>query len=248
MKQDPNAPESLQAFQIAYGRYLRNPQSQTRPRGIPARRSEIYEELFFNNVCGFVNACFPVAAQCLGEALWAQLSREFFTRWRCDTPIFSQIPYEFVRFCSDTFLDVNTPKWLPELLHYEWVELDVDLDESHLDLPEQPGVMRLNPSARLLAYEWPVHTITATHLPSEGQPTFLVVYRGADFSVRFSELNSTTYLLLEQLVAQEVDAAELVHQFLEKHPQLDADAVKRFAPALLQQFVESGVILRGGEA
>ena len=35
-----------------------------RPAGVPARRMEVYNELLFNNICGFLDACFPLCRRC----------------------------------------------------------------------------------------------------------------------------------------------------------------------------------------
>ena len=68
-------PAAFQAFQREFGRYLRDPHHVARPPGLPARRAGIYRDLVFNNLCGFVDTCFPVCRSLLGEPRWRRLCR-----------------------------------------------------------------------------------------------------------------------------------------------------------------------------
>jgi len=51
---------AFQQFQHDFGRHLRDPRKAARPAGVPARRAAIYGELLFNNLTGFLDACYPV--------------------------------------------------------------------------------------------------------------------------------------------------------------------------------------------
>lgn len=197
---DADAPKSLQDFQLSYGHYLRDPSACSRPDGVPVRRSEIYENLLISNISGFINTCFPVAKSLHTQEQWQALCRAFFSEWRCTTPIFGRIPEEFVCFLNEYAQHSEVAPWLPELIHYEWVELDVDLDEA--ELPSQKDIdihssLFLNPTARLLAYQWPVHSVSKDALPTTEQQTCLVVYRDEEENVRFNEVNPTTFMLLQ---------------------------------------------------
>jgi hypothetical protein len=66
---------AFQAFQRAFARHLRDPHHTPRPAGVPARRMAVYSELLFNNVCGFLDRCFPVLRSVVGEARWRRLNR-----------------------------------------------------------------------------------------------------------------------------------------------------------------------------
>ena len=58
---------SFQLFQHDFGLHLRDPRVAARPNGVPPRRARAYRELLFNNVCGVIDACFPVCRELLGE-------------------------------------------------------------------------------------------------------------------------------------------------------------------------------------
>jgi len=239
--QDPNAPESLRNFQIPYGRYLRSPSDYSLPEGVPERRSEIYEGLLFNNLCSFLDRCFPVTQSIFGAEQWRLWCRQFFKEWRSETPLFSQVPYEFVRYMSEMLITDSLPQWLPELLHYEWIELEVDVDDAQIEASDQAYV--INPNSRLLSYNWPVHKIKKDSQPDEPEATFLVVYRNAEFSVMFSEINATTYTLLA-LIEQGYESLESLFAQLASligHP--DAGALMTFGQTLLDDLTQQEILL-----
>jgi hypothetical protein len=169
----------------------------------------IYNELLFNNIEGFLLSCFPVARRVLGKRAWTRLARAFFAQHRCHSPYFRQIPEEFLAWlqAADDML-AATPDWLIELLHYEWIELALSV--SNLD----EGVDRgdplgdpidgrpvVNPVSATLAYRYPVHRIGARFKPTPEQasPTCFLVFRDAEFQVRFTLTNATTARLVELL-------------------------------------------------
>ena len=47
--------QDFQDFQRAFGRHVRDPRLFPRPAGVPARRMAVYNELLFNNICGFLD-------------------------------------------------------------------------------------------------------------------------------------------------------------------------------------------------
>ena len=105
----------LQTFQREFGRHLRDPHHAPRPAGAPARRMAVYNELVFNNICGFLDACFPVSRALLGDARWRRLNRTFQRDWPSLTPWFREIPREFVRYLNECRISQSLPAWFAEL-------------------------------------------------------------------------------------------------------------------------------------
>lgn len=203
-----DAPD-LHAFQRAFGRHVRDPRHAPRPSGVPARRMVVYNELLFNNLCGFIDNCFPVCRATLGEQRWRRLKRAFFRDWPSHTPWFREIPREFVRYLGTAAIRQPLPGWLEELAHYEWVELAVDVADPPVAVHRADGCLAsgrplLNPTLMNLAYQWPVHRIGPDYRPRKKQPTWLLVYRAADDTVRFVAANPVTARLLT-LLDGEVD-------------------------------------------
>ncbi len=210
---------------------------------------KIYNELLYNNVEGFLLACFPVLRKMLGQRRWKRLVRAFFATHRSHTPYFRQIPDEFVQFLQDEWPRPDDyPAWVYALAHYEWIELVLSVSnrtpegavEVSGDLLEDAPV--LNPVLANLRYDWPVHRI-APRRRIEPAETFLLVYRDAGDEVRFSEINAFTARLLRLLdtgrlggrVALEMIAAE------SRHP--DPARVIQVGATLLDDLRARGVIL-----
>ena len=194
----------LSTAQFSMANFLRDPQSKPAPEGIEPRRLKIYQDLVYNNIEGFISNGFPVLRSLYEDTQWHALVQRFIKGHRCHTPYFLEISQEFLRFLTEGYqLLESDPIFIAELAHYEWVELALDVSQEDLaDTTELYDpvleVPVLSPLAWLLSYQYPVHKIGKCFQPSEAvEPTFLVVYRNAEDSVCFMELNSATARLLE---------------------------------------------------
>lgn len=244
-------PLPFQTFQYAFAQHIRDPEHAPRPNGVSPRRSQVYTELLFGNVCGFLDRCFPVCQRVLSASSWTTLCRGFFRDWPSHTPWFRDIPREFVRYLS-SINDAKLPfAWLPELAHYEWVELALDVMDVSMDSDiRQPThteelmthTIIVNPALMLLQYQWPVHQIGASFLPEQPKPTSLIVYRNQADGIEFMISNPMTLALLETLKASPntgLEACGIVAQATQ-HP--DPDALAQFAAPLLMQLFNKEVL------
>lgn len=201
--------DRLRRTQLEFAAHIRDPQHAPAPHGIEDRRMAIYRELFFNNVRDLLGRSFPVLRTLLGPAGWEALVRDWLVRHRAQTPLFLELPREFLAYLQEEREPrVDDPPFMTELAHYEWVELALSIDERE---PELPGVDEagdllagrpvLSPLAWSLAYAWPVHRISPEFRPTEppAEPTRLVVYRDRRDRVGFLEINLVTARLLELL-------------------------------------------------
>ena len=168
-----------------------------------ARRLQIYQDLVYNNIEGFLTSGFPVVHSLYNEADWRALVRSFMQDQRCHSPYFLEISQEFLQFLmQDHTLRPCDPPFLAELAHYEWVELALDVSEEELVPSAAPtnlldGIPHLSPLAWSLGYHYPVHHIGASSEWPEAAPTYLVVYRDGSDSVRFMEVSAGSARLLE---------------------------------------------------
>lgn len=225
----PDAPD-FQRFQYEFTRHIRDPKAYDRPAGVPARRMRVYNELLYNNLEGFLLACFPVLRRILGKRKWGKLVREFFAEHRCHTPFFRQIPDEFVHYLQHARgLREGDPPFLLELAHYEWIELvlsvsNQSVDASGIDTQGDlfSGQPVFNPVLALLAYRFPVHRVGPRFKPLEPAttPTYLLVYRDTDFEVRFIELNPVAARLVELLHPGKLTVKQALGKIVRelKHP------------------------------
>ena len=84
--------------QYAFAANIRDPENNPAPDDIEDRRMQIYRELFYNNVESFISGTFPVLRRIYSDADWHALVREYFSRHRSRTPLFHEIPREFLNW------------------------------------------------------------------------------------------------------------------------------------------------------
>ena len=206
-----NPPESLQRLQKAFAAHIRNPFDEPAPAGIEDRRMAIYRELFYNNIRGFLTTNFPVLAKIYQDRDWRRMVRDFYKNHRAQTPLFPELPREFLRYLQEVREPhPEDPPFLLELAHYEWVELAVSIDDRDIDADDidpggdlLTGIPVLSPVAWPLSYSFPVHRIRPDFQPDEPpeQPTHLLVYRNRSDKVQFMELNPVSAHLVQVLKA-----------------------------------------------
>src|SRR5690606_5731462 len=116
-------PVVLREQQFALSRHLRDPQTAPAPAGIEERRLAVYRDLLYNNLQSLLAGNFPVIRATLPDPDWHALVRAFYAGHRCQTPLFTEIGREFVRWLVARESDTPAlPPWLAELAHYERVE------------------------------------------------------------------------------------------------------------------------------
>jgi uncharacterized protein len=199
----------LRRLQLTFAAHIRDPDRVPAPDDIEDRRMAIYRELFFNNVRDLLGRSFPVLRKLLGEDRWQALVRDWLIEHRAQTPLFLEVPREFLQYLSEQRAAVaGDPPFLAELAHYEWVELALAIDEREAELPGVDsdgdllsGRPALSPLAWSLAYAWPVHRLSPACQPAEppAELTRLLVYRDRQDRVGFLEINIVTARLLELL-------------------------------------------------
>lgn len=206
-----NPPEELERLQKEFAAHIRNPFAEPAPEGIEDRRMEIYRELFYNNIRGFLSKNFPVLAKIYGDHKWRIVVRDFFINHRAQTPLFPELPREFLRYLQEVREpNPQDPPYLLELAHYEWVELAVSIEDKNIDGPGidregdlLTGIPVFSPVAWPVSYQFPVHRIRPDFQPTEAppEPTHLLVYRNRANKVQFMELNPVTAHLVQVLKA-----------------------------------------------
>lgn len=239
----------FQRFQHAFTAHIRDPKAHPRPPGVDARRMKIYNELLYNNLEGFLLACFPVLRQVLGARKWARLVRAFFSTHRSHTPYFRQIPDEFIHYLQNEWVvDADYPLYTLALAHYEWIELVLSVSNRSADAVVDAagdlldGVPVLNPVLANLRYDWPVHRI-APRRKVPPQETFLLVFRGADDQVRFSEINAFTSRLLALLEPGTLSGRAALETIAGESRHPDPALLIEAGGALLQDLHTRGAIL-----
>ena len=236
--------------QYEFAAHIRDPEHKRAPDNIEDRRMGIYRELFYNNEEGFLSSSFPVLRTLMDDHSWHAMARDFYARHQCHSPLFLEIPREFLNYLQQERSDrADDLPFLRELAHYEWVELalsvaEADFTASGGDLLDViPVVSTL---AWPLSYRYPVHQISPDFIPAAPgeQTTYLLVYRNNSDEVGFIELNQVSArlfaLLQEDPIRSGRKALVMIADELQ-HP--DADAVISGGKQILQSWRQRGIIL-----
>ncbi len=254
----PMSPEIEQAEfqrqQTAFIAHIRDPEHQPVPDGIPARRMDIYTELFFNNIDDQLAGNFPILRQITRDEHWNAMVRDFMIRHRCTTPLFTEVGQEFIAYLQNE-RETHADDWpfMLELAHYEYVELAVhisDANDEAVDVDPNGDLLDGRPAiaatAWNLSYRWPVHRIGPDFLPHEPppEPSHLVVYRDRLDAVHFLEINAVTQRLLQLLkenpTLRGLDVLMTIAEEL-AHP--DTDALLQAGRDILDDLRQRNVIL-----
>jgi hypothetical protein len=239
----PPEPMTFTDYQAAFGARIRDPKLAARPPGAPAKRMRVYEELLFNNLEGFLLSCYPITRKLLGKRLWRQTVRRFFAKHHSHSPLFRDIPKAFLDWMQASGASqFPALPFLPEFMHYEWLELSVSITPEEGDpaaIDAQGDLLRgrpaLHPTARLACYAYPVHQIGPRFKPAaaDGQTWCYLLFREEDAAgqdeVRFILLNPLSAQLLRLLRDQQPSGNEAL-----------AHLAGQFAPAQHPAFIQYG--------
>lgn len=250
---DSNSPpERLLELQRQFAGHIRDPEGVEAPAGPEDRRLAIYRRLFFGNLSNLFAKNFPVLRKIIDDTRWKALIREFLTRHRSTTPMFTEIGREFVRFIEE-----EQPEGLPpfalELAHWEFLETCVRLaeaDPNDVDCETDGDLLAtalaLNPTLRLAQYRWPVHEIGPKNQPESplDQPLILAAWRKCNDRTGFMKLNTVTARLLE-LIDREPDLTGrgVLERIAEEMQAPDPQAIVQSGLSMLEQLREREVIL-----
>lgn len=236
----PERRADFQRVQYGFAAYIRDPSRNPPPDDVAPVRMRMYRELFFNNIESFIGAGFPVLKSILDGERWLELVGDFFRRHRCRTPFFVEIAEEFLDYLQNERGErPDDPPFLLELAHYEWVELALAVADGSVpkyadELGADPliRVVALSALAWPLAYRFPVHRLCPEFQPAEpeAEPACLVVYRDRTDAVKFLEVNTVTFRLLETL--------------RETGPRRGADLLRHLADRL--QYPDPAILLAHG--
>jgi hypothetical protein len=245
---------AFQQYQMQFAANIRNPKGSSRPERVASRRMRVYQQIVFANIESALSNCFPVAKRMIGKRHWTKLVRGFFVHHQSHSPLFRQIPEEFLSYLQQVhqWTDIpSLPAYFVSLAHYEWVELEVASSEAMVDRASidpqgdlLSGVIVMTPNLKLLTYNYPVHQISPRHRPETAlsSPVYLAVYRNTNDEVRFIEINQITYALLSALASQSLSGSEVLTQ-MANEMQYPLEQLTVFGLPILQDLLHQDLIL-----
>jgi hypothetical protein len=235
----------FQRYQQAFTAHIRNPNVHKKPVGVVPARMAVYRKAVLNNIFESVSVCFPVCQAAIGKRAWRALLKDFVKNYPAQSPIFREIPQQFLAFLNTR---TSQPAFFPALAHYEWVELvvsaqptePVKLSKKMNLLTEKPV---LAPAHRLLEYDFAVQKIAKGKLPKTNEKTYLLVFRNAKFEVKFIEINPTTFQLLQLLEKNEMTGEQALISLAASIQHPNVDAVIAFGAEILNDLANQQAII-----
>jgi len=245
---------SFQDVQYRFTAHLRDPDKHPAPSDVDGSPGlALYRELVMANMRMFIGDNFPVIRTVMAEAAWEAMVRDYFARHINRTPIFSQLPTEFLDYLEKERNAPADPPFLWELAHYEWMEsaLRIDANEIRYEGVDRAGNLldgrpALSPLAWPLAYRFPVHRLSRDFQPSAPppQPTYLVIYRDGADKVGFLELNPVSARLLELIAGTPAATGrELLQRIAAELQHPDPDVVVKGGLDIMEQWRDRQVLL-----
>jgi len=238
--------------QFEFAAHIRNPENPA-PADVDERRMAVYRELFYNNIDDQLANAFPVIRSIMNDDEWHAMVRDFYHRHDCHTPLFMEIPQEFISYIELERDNANDYPFLLELAHYEWVELalavsDEKPDMNTIDLNGDPftGIPAISPVAWTLGYHYPVHKISKDLLPEnpDDQMTHLIVYRDHKDDIHFMDINPVTARLMALIAEDQRKTGEQLLQAIATEMQFpNPPALIEGGKTILQDMKNRGIII-----
>ena len=193
-------------YQQQFSDYLRNPQIDESLPALLRVRISVYANLLHNKIDSSLCACFPIARELLEDTIWHSLVNDFIQRHHCQSPLYREIPDEFIAYLMHEKPLIELPDFIVDLAHYEWMELILETERPSSN-PEYPSgddllstAPMLNPVLHLLHYRYPVHLISPDDdywknwqqrsTPYAQAAVILAGIRDTDYNIHFIELNT----------------------------------------------------------
>jgi len=250
----------FQKYQHQFVDYLRNPlKNEVLPESLP-QRSSVYAKLLYSKIEGSLDSCFPICCQLLGATRWKQLIQAFIKDHRCKSPLYREIPDEFMDYLMVEKPLVALPKFIIELAHYEWIELVLETEKSLISrqfFPDKSDLLNvipiINPVFYLLYYHYPVQNITAadpywknwdTRIePYPQENIVLAGLRDNNDKVHFIELNTVTARLIELLQEGFSTGEQALLELAAEMHYGDHETILPFGAEILQQLEDQQIII-----
>jgi len=217
------------------------------PQGVREDRAPTYQRLVKNIVFGNLEKAYPITRKRLSGEEWKTLTEQFFSTWNSPSPELWRMPYALVEFVENTEIadDLNLP-WLPDLLRFEWAEIEAFMmpDHQYQGAPEPVedlwnDKLFLNQEYLLLQLSYPVHRqVSRKELCVEGE-YFVICYRHPKtLGAMYMEVSLLFFHIFQELVAREGRVKESFNLILEKASVVD-DEVRRSLRDQMQIFLET---------
>ena len=208
-------------YQSNFASYCRDGKPIKIP-GTKESRLPQYRRLVFNVVKDSLESAYPIAHSFIEPEVWEEMASRFFSEHDSQTPQIWKLPFEFYQFAVEKdFATQYRIPFLHELLHFEWLEIEVFMMED-IPLPDYQengnwltDSICFNPEYRLVKLEYPVHLKNPAQIKNEKGDYFLLIFREQESGhVEFVNLSVLFTYLLEHLLNGEKQFQEILSDII----------------------------------
>jgi hypothetical protein len=209
--------QSTHQHQTSLAEFCRTGNYQNIP-GVNETHVKQYRRLVFNVIDDTLITAYPLTRKLLSHKEWDDLVQEFFSTRNCSNPQIWKMPKELFEFLeSKEHVLVEKYPFLLDLLHFEWLEIELYMmeDEPLLAYSTEGDVQEdafyLNPELQILALQYPVHIKIAKEIITEDEGQYFVaIHRHpSNGKVIFTEINYAHLLLIDLLMQKPSTLSEL---------------------------------------
>lgn len=237
-------------LQKQFSAYLRDPDNNPCPAHISPEKINVYRDLIYNTTEELISNAFPVIHSILKETLWHETIRKFLSEHEAKTPLFVEVPLEFIQFVSNHKEFFTDYPFIEELAHYEWIELELYLAEDEFSSPKKTtdlltATLQVSPLARSCQYQYPVHKIGKDYIPqtTPNSPVFLLIHRNQLDKVKFSEINAVSARLIEIIqINEDITIEKVLKQVADELQHPEPQAVITHGLKTVEDLIELGVL------
>ncbi len=176
----------------------------------------VYRDLVVNNIKNVLIQAYPITYATLKDGYFDKIVNEFISLHFFETPFLWKMPEEFIDFVAQSKYGekYNIP-FLDDLLLFEWTEIEIHtLKTTDCDNSQSKHGLYINRAAKLLRLNYPVHLFAPFATVNKYGHYFLLVYRTADFDVKFADLQILHAYVFEKL-KDNFSVGEILKEFSE---------------------------------
>lgn len=239
-------------LQSQFAEYCRTGNPVNLP-GTSSQRMKHYRRLSFNVVSNALEQAYPITQQVLTDDEWLDLVDSFYSNHKSQTPLLWQMPYEFYEYIEDNDIALKGEyPFLPELLYFEWLEIEVHTMED-VPLPENFEAKAtfntgekivINPEYRLVQLTHPLHVMALEEAIKQPGTYYVLIYRDPDNgNVRFMNLSVLFAFAFDTLAQQPATIAALSQQVEKKFNLTEEQNVPQHLQAFIHEMVQQKAVL-----
>lgn len=220
-------------------------------KGVNLNRVNHYRRLVFNVVNDTLTYAYPLSHQLLGTDNWERLVNDFFSEHGCQSAQIWSMPQELVNYVGTSKHPLAyTYPVLYELLYFEWLEIEVYMQEDiHVEYNISGNVQTnrliINPEHRLQHFTYPVHLKVAKDISQKDRGNyFLALHRAPESGkVIFTNLSPALVRVIEILKEKELNLNKLCAQIANEFNVDNEESIRQSLTKFLTSALKNKLIL-----